>query len=196
MSPLEWAVVVTGAICVALTARQNVWNWPIGIVSSAVMFVVAVQNKLYSDGGLQVLYIVLGAYGWWHWLFGNPSARDALPVTRTPRVEAVVAVAVAAIGFVGLGLLLDGVTDTDVPFFDAFPTAASLLAQYLLTRKYLLNWPVWIFLVNVPYVALYLHKDLYLLAALQPLYIALSVWGWIDWRRSLDRSPALVEAAA
>jgi len=184
VSPLEWAVVITGIVAVGLTVRQHVWNWPVGIVNSAVMLVLAVQNKLYADGGLQVVYVILGCYGWWHWLYGNPAKRDALPVTRTPVVEGVVVVALAVVAFVGLGTLLDHLTDTDVPFFDAFPTAASLLAQYLLTRKYLLTWAVWIFFVNVPYVALYLAKDLRLLALLQPLYIALSVWGWVDWRRS------------
>lgn len=191
MSPLEWTVFLTGIVAVGLTVRQNIWNWPIGIVNSAVMLVLAVQNKLYADGGLQVFYIVLGAYGLWHWLYGNHARRDALPVTRTPIVEGVVATATAVVFFVGLGLLLDHLTDTDVPFFDAFPATASLLAQYLLTRKYLLNWPVWILLVNVPYIALYLVKELYLLAALQPVYIALSVWGWLDWRRSLDEEPVV-----
>lgn len=187
MTPLDWAIAVTGIVCVGLTARQNVWNWPIGMVNSAVVLVVAVQHKLYADGGLQVFYIVLAGYGLWHWLYGNPNRRDGVPVTRAPLVEAAAASAVAMAFFVGLGVFLDRVTDTDVPFFDAFPTATSLLAQYLLTRKYLLNWPVWIFLVNVPYTALYLHKELYTLAALQPVYIALSMWGWFDWRRVLGR---------
>ena len=196
MSPLDWALTASGVACVALTVRQNVWNWPIGIVNSAVFLVVTVQHKLYSDGGLQVLYIVLGAYGLWHWLYGNPAKRDALPVTRAPIAEAAIAFVVAVVFFVGLGLVLDRLTDTDVPFYDAFPTTTSLLAQYFLTRKYLLNWPVWIFLVNVPYLALYLYKDIRPLAALQPVYMALSVWGWVDWRRSLDQQPATVVAPA
>jgi nicotinamide mononucleotide transporter len=181
----EWIVFVTGVAAVGLTVKQHLANWPIGIANSAALLVVAWQAKLYSDGALQVFYIVLGFYGWWHWLYGNPTKRNALPVTRTPVVEGAILAVISALTYVGLGALLAHVTDTDVPFYDAFPTTASLLAQYLLTRKYLANWPIWIFLVNVPYVALYLYKDLPLLAALQPIYIALSVWGWVDWRRSM-----------
>ena len=169
----EWVVFVTGVAAVALTVKQHLLNWPNGIANSAALLVVAVQAKLYSDGGLQVFYIVLGFYGWWHWLYGNPTKRNALPVTRTPVVEAVLLAIASVITYCGL---------------------AVLLAQYLLTRKYLANWAVWIFLSNVPYVALYLYKDLPLLVALQPIYIALSIWGWVDWRRSmaLARAQAVI----
>lgn len=186
----EWAVFVTGVVTVLLVVRQNIWNWPLGMLNSALLFVVAVDAKLYSDGGLQIVYIVLGGYGWWHWLYGNPLARDALPVSRTPHREALIIVLVAVVGYVALGLLLDHGTDTDVPWYDAFPTTASLVAQYLLTRKYLENWPVWIVLVNIPYIALYAYKDLPLLSGLQLLYIALSVAGWVSWRKAMAEHTA------
>jgi nicotinamide mononucleotide transporter len=195
MSWWEWLVFVTGVAAVGLTVKQHLLNWPIGIANSAALLVVAVQNRLYADGGLQVVYIVLGLYGWWHWLYGNPAAKNALPVTRTPVVEAAIVLMVSFVAFVGLGDLLTHLTDTDVPYYDALPTVASLAAQYLLTRKYLANWAVWIFGSNLPYVALYLYKDLPLLVALQPIYIALSIWGWIDWRRSMASTPTTVAVA-
>ncbi len=185
MDWLGWLVFVTGVAAVGLTVRQHLLNWPIGIANSAALLAVAIPAKLYADAGLQVFFIVLGLYGWWHWLYGNPARRNALPVTRTPRREALVLVLISVATYAGIVAVLTSLTDTDVAFFDAFPTTASLLAQYLLTRKYLANWAVWVLLVNVPYVALYLYKDLPLLAALQPLYIGLSVWGWFDWRRSM-----------
>jgi len=186
VSLVEWAGVLTGIACVWLTARQHIWAWPIGIANSALFVALFVPAKLYADAGLQVVYIVLGAYGWWHWLYGNPAARDALPVRRTPIREAVVVAGVAALGFVALGTLLDRATDSDVPWWDALPTTLSLVAQYLLTRKYLANWAVWIFGVNLPFLALYAVKDLPLIAGLQVVFVGLSVMGWVDWRRSLD----------
>lgn len=190
MSLIEWAGVLTGIACVWLTARQNIWAWPIGIANSALFMVLFVPAKLYADSALQVVYIVLGAYGWWHWLRGNPEARDALPVTRTPRGQAVLVAALAMVTFLVMGTVLDRFTDSDVPWWDAAPTTLSLVAQYLLTRKYLANWAVWIFGVNLPFLALYLHKGLPLIAALQLVFIALSVLGWVDWRRSLARHDA------
>ncbi len=185
MDWLGWLVFVTGVLAVGLTIRQHLLNWPIGIANSAALFVAAIPAKLYADAGLQVFFIVLGVYGWWHWLYGNPERRNALAVTRTPWREAVMLVVATVAAYAAIVAALVHFTDSDVAWADALPAAASLLAQYLLTRKYLANWPVWILLVNVPYVAIYLAKDLPLLAALQPLYIGLSVWGWVDWRRSM-----------
>lgn len=185
MSWTEVLAFATGVACVWLIVRQNVWSWPIGIANSAFLIVVLVPARLYADTGLQVIYIGLGLYGWWHWIHGNPLRRDALPVRRTPRLEGAVVVAVTAVAFVALGTVLDRVTDTDVPWADAFPAVASLAAQYLLTRKYLASWAVWIFAVNAVYLALYAWKGLPLLAALQLGLAAVSVAGWVEWRRSL-----------
>jgi len=195
MTWFDWLVFGTGVAAVWLTVRQHLWNWPIGIANSAAVLVVAVQHKLYADGGLQIVYVVLGFYGWWHWYYGNPARADALPVVRTPRRELVPLVVLSIAVYAAMGSALAQFTDSDVPWVDAFPTTASLLAQYLLTRKYLGNWPLWIFAVNVPFTALYIYKGLYLLALLQPIYIVLSVVGWWQWRQALVAAdPDAVEA--
>ncbi len=195
---IQWAGVATGALCVWLFVRQNIWTWPVSIANNVFFIIVMVPAKLYADAGLQVVYIAMELYGWWHWLYGNPAARDALPVRRTPRGEAVVVGAVAAAVFVAIGLLLRTVTDSDVPWFDAFPTTASLAAQHLLNRKYLGTWWTWILLVNVPYLGLYLAKGLWPLAGFQVVLAALSVQGWWTWRRAVEPgpSPLLVPAVA
>lgn len=190
MTLLEWAGVATGILCVWLTARQNIWAWPIGIANSALFIALFLPARLYADSALQLVYIGLGFYGWWWWLVGNPDARDALPVRRTPRAEAVLVTGVGLVAFVVMGTALDRFTDSDVPWWDALPTTASLAAQYLLTRKYLGNWAVWIFGANLPFLALYLAKDLTLIAALQVVFIALSVRGWRDWRRAVGADGA------
>lgn len=185
----EWAGLLTGVWCVVLVIRQSLWNWPISIVNNVVLIALFVPRRLYADAALQVVYIVLAAYGWWHWLHGNPAARDALPVRRTPRLEAVAVLAVGVAGFLAAGLVLDRWTDSDVPWADAFPTVASLAAQYLLTRKYLGSWCTWILLVNLPYAYLYAIKDLPVLVAFQGLLIVLSVQGWRSWRAEMAGGP-------
>jgi nicotinamide mononucleotide transporter len=185
MTWFDWLVFVSGIAAVWLTVRQHLLNWPIGIANSLAVLVVAVQHKLYADGALQVVYVVLGLYGWWHWYYGNPARHDALPVVRTPAREVLPLAVATALTYLMIAGALRTFTDSDVPWLDAFPTTASLLAQYLLTRKYLANWAVWIFAVNVPFAALYVYKGLYLLALLQPIYVALSVAGWRTWRLAL-----------
>jgi nicotinamide mononucleotide transporter len=176
----------TGVASVWLFARQHVAAWPVGIVTSLCWLVLFLQSGLYADSGLQVFYVAVSLYGWWHWLADRPSADEELPVTRTPRRLALGLIGVAVAGTLLVGLFLDGVTDSTVPFPDAATTILSLVAYFLLARKHIENWPIWIFGVNLPYLALYLYKGLVLTAALQPLFIALSIRGWVNWRRDLQ----------
>src|SRR5258706_2638115 len=82
MSVTEVLGFVTGALCVWLLARQIIWNWPIGIANNALYLIVFLRSGLYGDAGLQLVYMILGAYGWWTWLHVTPGRAD-LPVTRT-----------------------------------------------------------------------------------------------------------------
>jgi len=109
--------------------------------------------------------------------------RTELPVSFAPnRLRLLLALASIA-GTVAFGAFLDATTDSTVPYPDAATTVLSLVAQLLLTRRHIDNWPVWIFGVNVPYIALYLYKGLALTAALQLVFIALSAMGWRRWLR-------------
>lgn len=184
MSWTEVAGFVTGALCVWLVVRQQVWNFPVGIANNVFFIVLFVQAGLYADAGLQVVYIGLGVLGWYWWLRGGP-ARGELAVRRTPRAAwpllVVGCVAAAAV----LTWVLTTWTDSTVAVADASTTAMSLTAQLMLNRKWIGSWGVWIS-VDVLYVGLYAYKGLYLTAVLYLLFIALCVQGWREWRRSLD----------
>ena len=179
----------TGIASVWLFARQHVAAWPVGIVTSLCWLVLFLQSGLYADSGLQVFYVVVSLYGWWHWLAGRPSANAELPVTSTPPRLALMLLAVTVASTLALAVFLDRATDSTVPLPDAATTVLSLVAYFLLARKHVENWPIWIFGVNLPYVALYLYKGLALTAALQPLLIVISIRGWLSWHRDLHGEP-------
>lgn len=186
---IEPIAVATGIASVALTVRQKILSWPIGIVSVALFLLLFVRAGLYADSALQGLYIGLGFYGWWHWLHGGP-ARDDLPVTSASTRLRIVLAFVALVATLALGAFLNAATNSTVPYPDAATTVLSVTAQILLTRKLIQTWPVWIFGVNIPYVAIYLYKGLAMTAALQFVFIALSIAGWAAWRRSMAATPA------
>ena len=99
------------------------------------------------------------------------------------RAVAVLTTAAAVLaGWPLLGALLDTATDSDVPYWDALPTVGSLLGQWLLGRKWLETWPVWL-AVNLVSVLLFSVKGLWLTAALYALFALMSVWGWRAWAR-------------
>lgn len=184
---IETLGVVSGAWCVWLTARENIWNWPIGIVNSLLFGVLFFHTRLYADMGLQIVYVVLGFLGWYWWLHGG-RGRTELPITRTPPPLAGVLVFLVIVSTWGMTLYLIHVHDA-APFWDALTTTLSLAAQYLLTRKMLENWLVWM-TADVIYVALYVVKGLHLTAVLYAGLFALCVFGWGQWRRAARTTPA------
>jgi nicotinamide mononucleotide transporter len=171
---------VTGAVNVWLVVRQNVLNWPIGIANVMLLGLIFFDSKLYADAGLQVVYVVLQAYGWWQWLYGG-RGRTAL-VTRRTRSAEWIGLAVAATAATGvLTWVLSTWTDSDVPFWDALTTSISLAATYGQSRKLLESWWLWI-AADLVYIPLYFHKELYLTSALYVIFLGLCVAGLIAWR--------------
>lgn len=178
---------ITGAWGVWLTVKQNIWNWPIGILNNAFFLILFVRAHLFADSGLQVIYLILEVLGWYWWLHGG-TGRTALPIGRLgPRamlvLAAILIVATAALT-VGLGRI-----DDSAPFWDALTTVLSLIAQYLLTRKLVENWLVWI-AADVIYVALYAAKGLPLTAVLYALFFAMCVAGLLQWRTATQEQAA------
>lgn len=179
---LEAISFVTGAVCVWLTVRQSVWNFPIGIANVAVFFFVFLRTRLFLDAGLQVVYVALGFIGWYLWLYGGAN-RTKLRVTRTPRRRAIgVAVCFAAM-WASLYLLSRALGGAS-PLWDSLTTAMSLSAQWLLDRKHLESWWLWI-TVDVIYVPLYLSRGLYLTSGLYAVFLVMAVLGLLEWRRSM-----------
>jgi nicotinamide mononucleotide transporter len=149
---------------------------------------------LYADAGLQVVYMVLAVYGWWSWRFGG-AQHDGLKVSAMPGRTALVLGAATLLTTLGLWALLDRVTDSSVPLWDAVTTALSLAATYGQTRKYLQCWWIWI-AADVLYVPLYASKGLWLTAGLYVGFILLCLNGYLSWRRDLRQAPASVPVAA
>ena len=173
---------VTGAACVYLTVIENIWNFPVGIANSAFFLVLFAGTRLYGDAGLQVIYIALGFQGWYLWLRGGEN-RTALRVSRaTPRLLLTVGASVVA-GTALLTLAFRRVHDS-APLLDALTTVLSLAAQYLLNRKALENWLLWM-AADVIYIYLYFARDLRLTAVLYFVFLCMCVAGLRVWLRAL-----------
>lgn len=188
VAALELLAFVLSLWMVVCNLRVNPLGWPLAMASSALYGVLFFQSKLYGEAGLQLMFIVMAAWGWWQWLRGTDSDGRALRVGRlSNRARLQVALATLA-AWPALGLLLQRATDSDVPFFDALPTVASITGQLLLGRKRVENWLVWLF-VNVVSIGLFAYKGLWLTVVLYAVFALLSVLGWRAWRR-LERAGA------
>lgn len=196
---VSWAEVLgdlTGALTVWWAARENVWNWPVGNINAALFLVLFVDAKLYADSLLQVVFIVLGFYGWWQWTLGRGRPDAELPVRRTTGREWLLMVGVAAVAQAGWTAWLAGHTDSPVPCWDASVLVLSLVAVWGQARKLLESWYVWI-AVDVISVPLYINRGLRPTALLYAVFGCLCVVGWRTWNRSMvaeDRRLAEVAA--
>ena len=179
---------LTGVINVWLLARQNIWNWPVGLANNLAYVLVFLTSGLYGDAGLQIVYIVLGSYGWWNWARRGSSAR--LPVTRTPVVVWAYLAPLALAGFGILRWFLGRFTDSTVPLWDGLTTALSLSAIFGQSRKYLESWWLWI-LADVIYIPLYIYKHLWLTSALYLIFLLLCIFGLRQWKREAAPLPAM-----
>ena len=180
MSVAEILGFITGAACVLLAVRENIWNWPVAIANNVFYFVVFWHSKLYADAILQIFYVVISIYGWWAWLRGGIH-RTELPIARVSKTLAIGLVVATAAATAALYFALSRFTDSTVPLGDAVTTAISLTAQFMLGRKFIENW-VWWIVADVIYIALYNYKGLYLTAILYAIFIAMCVAGYIRWQ--------------
>jgi nicotinamide mononucleotide transporter len=183
---------ITGVINVWLLARQNIWNWPVGLANNALYIAVFLGSGLYGDAGLQLVYIALGIYGWWNW--ARPGSQAEVRVTRTARSTWAWLIPVTILAAIVLSVFLRRVTDSTVPGWDGAATALSLAAIYGQSRKYVESWWLWI-AVDVIYVPLYLYKQLWLTSGLYLVFLVLCVAGLRAWSKQLRTPDALVNRA-
>ncbi len=192
---LEQIAVATGFLCVWLAARESLWNFPVAIFSCLLYIIIYHNTKLYADRNLQVLFVLLSLYGWYEWLYGG-SRRTELRVTHVQRWEWVGCALFIPLFTLGFGYYLQQHTDSTTPHLDSFTTAGSIAAQFLMMRKRLENWWLWI-MVDLLYVPLLWYKELQLTSGLYALYLGLAAYGYWEWRQALrkvDNSPTTPSA--
>jgi len=181
---LEITGVITGLLCVGLAAINNIWNWPIAIISVGIYIFIFFNTHLYADMGLQVYFMIMNFYGWYYWS-QKPASEEKTPVLLVTRMELIYSVIAVIVFTFILGSLLK-YTPASYPFLDSFCAACSLVAQVFLARKVLENWLIWIF-VDIIYVGIYIFKHLELTAIMYGIYVILALWGYFDWRREYKR---------
>lgn len=190
-SPVTWAELlafVLGLWMVDRNIRVHPLGWPLAIASSALYALLFADARLYGEAGLQGFFIVVSVWGWHRWLRGTEAGGGPLRVRPMPGRERWITALATLVAWPALALLLTRGTDSDVPWLDALPTVASVTGQWLLARKRVEAWAVWL-AVNVFSVGLFAYKALWLTALLYAVFAVLSVAGWQAWRRLAAAGP-------
>ena len=179
---------ISGLIYIFLSIRQNIWLWPIGFISSGLSFIVFFQSKLYADMFLQVYYLIISIYGFYHWFAfknkNNMQIESELPVKTLNPLKIGYYIVLTLITTFPCWYIFSHYTDASAPLIDSFVSAGSIVATWMLAQKHLQNWIFWIVIDSISAI-LFVYKSLYFFAGLFVIYTIMAIIGYKKWEKKL-----------
>jgi len=169
-----------------LSIKQKVSLWIFGFLCSSLYVVVFFQSKFYADMSLQFYYLGVSVFGWISWKAGKSENRKELPVKRTTPLSGAIILIIALVFYFLYYFILSEYTDSPLPKADAFTTALSIVATWMLARKMIEHWWLWIIVDSVS-AGLYFYKALYPTAILFVVYTVMAIIGYRQWKKSLPK---------
>lgn len=179
---LDWIILVTALVYIALAARENAWCWVWGIISCSLWaYADFARYNLWVDGILQIFYVGMGVWGLYSWKFGT-QGEQKVPISTLPARGHAGIFVVGLILTLVLGYVFDKYTPTALPYPDSFVTAFSILATLLTVRKVLENWLYWIIFDTLA-MFLFIAREAILVALVMGIYAIISVFGFLNWKK-------------
>jgi nicotinamide mononucleotide transporter len=191
---IEIVAVATGLAYIILSVKQNIWCWLFGIISSFLYLYVFFNSKIYADMSLQAYYVIMGVYGWVHWarLDSGSKEKKELTVLRLTAKEWLILSGITFVLFILIAQFLIYFTDSPVPWVDSFTTSLSFTATWMLTRKIIEHWIIWI-VVDAVSIGLYFYRGLYPSIILFAVLTILAVAGYIEWNKEWKKQHKLTK---
>jgi len=186
---LHWIEIIAatlGIIAIYFQIKVKPFYWVISLVVSSMYIIVYFSAKLYADMSMQFYYVGMSIYGLYVWLSGNYSSdKKIIHISKIKDLKSWLLIAlISALSFFIIGYILKNFTDSNVPWWDSFTTSLSFVATWMLARKKIENWLIWI-VVNATSVALYIYKQLYPTTILFIILTLLAIVGYFQWKREL-----------
>jgi len=187
--PLDTLGTILGFIYLILEFRTSVWMWVVGCIMPAIYVVVLYKAGIYADCGMEVYYFLAGIYGLIIWLRGKTETGTKVSIGYTPRKLWPRLSLLFIILFVAIAAFLRECTDSRVPYIDSFTTTLSIIAMWMLSRKYIEQWWVWL-VVDAVSSGLYIYKGIYGRSILYAIYTIMAIYGWYTWQKKLKQQEA------
>ncbi len=193
---IELTATILGLAGIGLQIKQNYWYWLTSILMVLMYIYVFYTTKFYADMSFQVYYLVVSIYGWYYWIKSErrPNKNRTkteqentakMVVKQLTKKQILISIGISVAFFVGIYFILKIFTDSDVPAGDAFTTALSITATWLLAKKYIENWIFWIIADTVS-AGLYFYKELYPTFILFAVLTFLAIIGYGHWKKALN----------
>jgi nicotinamide mononucleotide transporter len=180
MSCLSVIALLTGVLGVWLTIKQNIWCWPLALISVIASFVEFYKQRLFGDMALQVFYFFAGVYGWYFWKINQKNSFEITKIKNKQIPFFILITVLQAVVYYYLLIYFK----SDKVLFDAILTACSLTATYMMTKKWVENWLLWVF-IDTAYVVLYFSKLMWAFALLYGIFALVAYYGWKKWKTIL-----------
>lgn len=182
---LEYFGVLTGLLYLILEIRQHRAMWVVGFLTSLVYIFVFFFSRFYADMGLNIYYVAVSVYGFYQWGIRQVEKTDASVQIQYSRLKWLLSLKITGVTILLYGMLyyiLSRYTDSPVPAGDAFTTALSITATWLLAKRILEHWAMWV-VIDIVSAWLYYQRELYPTCFLFICYAVLAVVGWINWKK-------------
>lgn len=180
---LEAIAVLFGLASVWFAAKNNIWVFPTGIINVLIYIYICQKHGLYADMGINAFYFIMSVYGWYNWTH-NKGEKVDLPITRASTAQNIIIGTLIVLFFIILRYVLIHFTDSQVPNIDSLTTSIFLVAMWLMAKKKIENWTLWIVgdLITIP---LYFYKDLTLTSIQYLIFLAIAIKGYRSWNKQL-----------
>jgi nicotinamide mononucleotide transporter len=187
-SPVELIAVFFGLFSVWFMKKESILAFPFGIINVSIYVYICFSQKLYAYAGINVFYALMSIYGWINWLWKN-NREETIRIARCSKTEWIVYLALIAVFFISLRIMLVKLTDSVVPTWDAITTAIYIIAMWLLARKKIENWIGWIAGDTIS-VFLFGYQGLWFSSLQFFVFTVIAVFGYREWRGKLPSTEA------
>lgn len=186
MEYLEIIGTIVGLIYLWLEYHASIYLWIASIIMPLIYIFIYYDAGLYADMGISIYFVLASFYGIYCWLQGNTRSVKGTPsnklkISFTPSWLIAPLSIITTILTISIAYILITFTDSTVPWCDSFTTALSIIAMWMMARKYIEQWWIWI-IVDIASAALYVYKDLDFTAALYALYAIIAYFGYKKWK--------------
>lgn len=194
MSHLEFWATVTGGLAVWLSAKENVWSWIVGLLNVCLAFRMFYLSQLYPDMFLQVFFFVTNMIGFYMWKFPKAELANAnheLQITRiNPKLYFPFLLGIAIATFM-MGRFASNLHEwfpklfylpSAFPYADSFVLTASIATTFLMMRKKVETWWMWL-VIDMVSTVIYYQKEIKLYALLYFAFCFIATYGAIDWTK-------------
>ncbi len=179
---------LTGLLYIYFSIKENILLWPIGLISCTVYIFVFFDTKFYADMTLQIYYVIISVYGWYYWKKekqkDSHTEKKNHSIVNTPKKQYIPIIVFTVLIFLIIGYILDKYTDSTLPYGDAITTSLGIIGTWMLAKKHIENWLVWI-VADFISVGLYFYKELYPTVILYLVFAIMAIVGYFEWKKTM-----------